>query len=343
VVALLVGTSIVAGQLLAAGAEPRKGNGLPVFATGTVPAAEYIVSTMDGERYAQVAVDPTLARPAHDFNGEIGQAAYAGSRPLFSWLAWAASGGGRSGAVAWAMVVLSVLSAGLLVLAVAAHGVRRGGNALWAWLVVLLPGTIAVLESPGEGDLLATALVLTGLLLWLDGERAELAIGVFALAALTRETTLLVPAALLLHAVLRRQRIRLGLLLPIGTYATWVVILRLRVGAWPTADGGPNLGLPFSAVREALRAWQVWEVLTLLLLGALVAAAWGRLAEPVKLIVACYLALFTVFGVHVMAFWWAFGRVLLPAYALCVASLLPSSGKEWASRRPKASPARISP
>jgi hypothetical protein len=125
-VGLLLASLIVGREIAAAKADPAPGKGLPVFGEGLLPAAEQVVSTLDGERYAQLAADPTLARPADSFRGNVIQAAYIASRPLFSWLAWLASVGGRPWALGWTMVVLSVLSAGVLVLAVALLAGRNG-------------------------------------------------------------------------------------------------------------------------------------------------------------------------------------------------------------------------
>ncbi|MEY2570961.1 MAG: hypothetical protein QOE63_1311, partial [Acidimicrobiaceae bacterium] len=194
---------------------------------------------------------------------------------------------------------------------------------LWLWVAFGLPGVLAVLTSPGEGDLLATGLVLLGYVWWTQDDRRWPAIVAFSLAALTRETTLLVPAALALDELVRHRRIILRLAIPFATYAAWVAIVRARVGFLPSDGGGDNFTLPFVGLADSVPHWGTPEIASVVLLGVLVIVAWSRLPAIGRLVVALYLALFTVLAVYAAAFWWAFGRILLPAYVIAMVELLP--------------------
>lgn len=53
---------------------------------------ESVLARGDGQTFAALAQDPTLARP-EVFRGPPAEAAYRAQRPLLGWLAWALSGG----------------------------------------------------------------------------------------------------------------------------------------------------------------------------------------------------------------------------------------------------------
>lgn len=286
-----------------------------------LPAPERIVSYMDGERYAQLGVDPLLLHPATDFPGLPKTAAYIGSKPLMSWLAWAASGGGRASSIAWALIVLSVLSAGALVAALALLAARVGRDPLWACLAIGTPGVLAVLTAPGEGDLLATALVLLGLMWWMQARSARAA-GVFVLAALARETMLVVPAALFLHRLLTARRVERRLLIPFAVYVGWFTYVRVRTGELPTASAAGSLRF-VTGFADSISHWGAPEYLSGLLFVGLVGLAWVRLPTEWRLIVGLYAAMMLSFDTETGAFWWAFGRILLPAYLLTLVVLFP--------------------
>ena len=65
--------------------------------------------------------------------------AYRYQRPLYGWLGWIASGG-QPAAVAWALVVVTVLSATALVAASGRWIIDHGGDPRWALLLPLVPG-----------------------------------------------------------------------------------------------------------------------------------------------------------------------------------------------------------
>lgn len=322
-IALLVAAAITGQELRKAVDAPAQGNEVPVFGTRPLAAPEQIVASMDGQRFAQIAVDPTLSHPDTDFFGNRGETAYRGSRPIFSWMAWVGSAGGRTGVLAWTLIVLSFFSLAVLVWAAGLLATARGRSPLWAWVVVVSPGVLSVLTSPGEGDLLAVGFVLLGLIWWSQPERRDVATVAFVLGGLTRETTLLIPAALLLRDLVTARRLSLRLLWPFGAYAAWVVFVRVRVGVFPSEGGGDNFTLPFVGLRDSIPYWGGAEWLSVALLIGLVLVAWPRLDSIGRLLIALHLALFSVLATYAAGFWWAFGRVLLPAYVIALVELLP--------------------
>jgi hypothetical protein len=321
VIGLAVSGLLIGREVHAAGDRTGGGLGLPVFSAPVTPA-ERVVAYMDGERYAQLATDPLLAHPSVDFNGNLEQAAYIGARPLLSWAAWLLSVGGRLD-LAWAMLVLTWMTAGALVVATAARAIARRRDPLWAWAVVLLPGAIAVLTSPGEGDLLATALAVGGLVLWQGGTRRSLAVVLLSLAAVTRETTLLVPAAIALHILVRDRRIEWRLVCPLAAYIGWVAFVLARTGYLPSDSGAGTMAVPLSFVRDSVPYWGPPEVLSIVVFLALAVAVWGRLDVESRLVLLGSVGLFALLAQPAAAFWWAFARILLPAYVLLAVELAP--------------------
>jgi hypothetical protein len=131
----------------------------------------------------------------------------------------------------WSILAVNLAAVGAAAVAVG-HLARRLGTTAWAGLVV--PLTPAMVESV-EGSLAdapAFSLALWGAVVW--RRRPWLAASLFALAALSRETTLVVPLACALVA--RRER-RASMLAPIGVFAVWMFIVTL----WLPATPGSNL------------------------------------------------------------------------------------------------------
>jgi hypothetical protein len=115
-------------------------------------------------------------------------------------------------------------------------------------------------------DALAIALVVCGLALYLERDRPgrlAWAAAAFAAAALTKEITLLAPAALAVAAVARRRDWRTAAtIVGPGAIATaaWAVYVRARLG-WPSTKveelTGPLRGF-FDAYRKGWRPFGDW-------------------------------------------------------------------------------------
>jgi hypothetical protein len=199
---------------------------------------------LDGQQFYAVARDPFHPRAVAP---SLDTPRYRYQRPLYPLLAWLLhpSGGGPGLVVAFVAVSLAGLFLGGLAMG-ALSDVLRGPPWL-ALLYPLLPGSVwAVTSSVADG--LAVSLCLVTIVATIRGH-SRLAWVAAVAAVLTRETTILVPLALLLA---RRRREDLPLLiLPGLAIAAWLVVVRLAV----PAGGLPSehLVLPFTGLVDAMR------------------------------------------------------------------------------------------
>ena len=126
----------------------------------------------------------------------------------------------RSGApLVWAMFAVNLLAIGAAAVALGRLATRLGGS---AWVGVLIGFCPALVESlqGSLADGLAFALALWGIVMW----RRQIVAGVvlFTLAALTRETSLVVPAACFVVADARQRR---WLVIPPLVYVGWMFLV----------------------------------------------------------------------------------------------------------------------
>jgi hypothetical protein len=285
----------------------------------------------DGQLFATHAADPFLDRP-EVIRGGPEEQAYRFQRPLYGWLGWLASGG-QPGAVPWAVVTLTVASVVALVVGAGRILADRGADARLALVLLAAPGVLADLQRVGP-EALGTLLVLVGVAMW-TRRRPGLAatagpVACFAAAGLCRETLLLVPAALLLHDLVRgpeaadRRRALLAGLAVVAPYAGWVLALRAVLGAWPsgTVDGRLSV-VPFAGLVDAVGSWTTLDLLFVAaVLGTAGLALLRRAGEPrLRWIVTAHLLLAATLGEPVWASWRDWGRVLLPLTAVTLLAL----------------------
>ena len=147
----------------------------------------------------------------------------------------------------YAMVLVNVVALVVGGVALGAIALRLGGPPWLAGLYPLLPGALYSLAD-GVADGLAVALSLVTIALFLDG-RTRLACCAAVAAVLTRETTILVPLALVL-ATRRRSDLPL-LVAPAAALACLLVVVRLAVPGGGVAPEG--LVFPFSGLIDAIR------------------------------------------------------------------------------------------
>jgi hypothetical protein len=109
-----------------------------------------------------------------------------------------------------------------------------------------------------------------------------------------------------------------ALVIPFLAYATWVVVVRVRVGFWPFAARSNRLTLvPFSGVVHSVQhstnrgTAVAWVMVGLVVVVA--ALAWGRRGEWYALVVA-FLLMAPFLGADVWKRPADFGRVLLPLF-----------------------------
>ncbi|MCU1451215.1 MAG: hypothetical protein JWP02_3385 [Acidimicrobiales bacterium] len=317
--------AILVGTLLGVARTPaRPGTGFLVRTfDGRTSLLDRQLVRGDGQAYAALARDPGLRRP-DVFRGGPQEAAYRAQRPLYSYLAWAASGG-RPGAVPLALLGINLLAAAGAAAAVAALSVALGSP--W-WLgpaVLLLPGALVPLNW-STADVLGLAIAVAGLWLWVRPQRRTwLAAACFAAAGLCRETYLVVPFALGVEALWRhRDGIRpilVSLVLTPVPYLAWIVVVHARYGAWPLgsrlgAATAHRLAAPGFGIIEAAHGWGPSEIFNAAALVVIFALAVRRRRPWIFGVVAGYAALALVLGRDVWDFWHAFSRILLPLEVL---------------------------
>lgn len=287
----------------------------------------------DGQIFALQATDPALRRMEQFGSPNPADHAYRWQRPLYGWLGWAASLG-QPRWVPEALVGLTVLSAVGLTLAVGAAVRRAGGDSRWALVVVLLPGVIFNLTHVGP-ETFATALLVVGWSRWRGAQGARwAAIGLFALAGLARETSLVVPAALAVAESwpsLRRRRWRQAwdaswrLATAALPLVIWVAFLRVRIGVLPEPNNEALLTpVPFSGLLAASSSWSAvtFGVVCVMLVPSIVAVVRAR-ESGLRMAIGGFLLLGAFTGELPWSRSSIFGRVFLPMVALSLLVILP--------------------
>gem|GEM_PF-5502096 len=281
----------------------------PAFrGVGSGPGA--MLNAHDGQAFGSLGLDPLLRRPT-EWGGGRAEMAYRAARPLLGWLVMLTSFGSVTvagwGLLVWTAVGIGVMAAGALVLA--DHWGRQGD---WVAFLLLLPGVVGQIMFGGLPDALATGLVLFGLAWWLKG-RDRWAIVALCLAALCRETTLLVTLALFLPLFLagdRRRAIRL--LAPFAAYVGWVGVVWLRVGALPSEAPQGRISLPPGNYLAVVGSWSWVEVVSAAIIIVLGVVAWRRApCREVRLLVLLSALFAATFSPAVLRSW-DFARPLLP-------------------------------
>jgi hypothetical protein len=275
---------------------------------GSGPGA--MLNAHDGQAFGSLALDPLLSRPT-EWGGGRAEMAYRAARPLLGWLVMLTSFGSATaagwGLLAWTAIGIGVMAAGALVLA--DHWGRQGD---WVPLLLLLPGVVGQIMFGGLSDALATGLALFGLAWWLKG-RDRLAIVVLCLAALCRETTLLVTLALFLSLFVAGDRRRaMRLLIPFAAYVGWIGVVWLRVGALPNDAPQGRISVPPGNYMAVVGSWSWVEVASAAIIAVLAIVAWRRApCRDVRLLVVLSALFAATFSPAVLRSW-DFARPLLP-------------------------------
>lgn len=198
----------------------------------------------DGQQFYAMARDPFHP---HAVAPSLDNAQYRYQRPLYPALAWLLHPQGGGPGLIWALAIVSL--SGLLLGALAMGALAEHLRAP-PWLAVLypvLPGAVWTVTS-SVADGLAVSLCLVTIVATLRG-RSGLAVLAATAAVLTRETTILVPLALVLA---RRQRQDLPLLVVPGlVIAGWLMVVHVTVpsGGIPTE----RLWWPLTGLLDAAR------------------------------------------------------------------------------------------
>jgi hypothetical protein len=234
---------------------------------------------------------------------------------------------------------MTILGAGLLALAAGLFLEERGLNARLGGLLVLTPGVVASITGLVP-EPLGFALAL--LALWAYGrDRLVPAVVLFALAALTRETMLLVPAFLAVAALRARRWDRVaGLATVFSAWAAWTAVVRIRFHAWPWSGRSDRFTAPLVGFVRSLPDMR-WPVVTLgcaavaVVFAVICVRRLGR--DPLAPIALVYALSGTVLSVPMWHRWDGFGRVLIPLYVLGgIVALTALSGRGRAGSVPEA-------
>ena len=285
----------------------------------------------DGQSSVALARDPSLSHP-HVFLGGNDQAAFRAGRPLQGYLGWMFS----LGRPEWAEE--GVAAATLLGCAVAVGGcaelLRRRRLNPWLALIILeLPGSLAAIRQFGP-ELIGLGLAFFAIAC-LEDDKVGLAILLFTLAGLARETYLLIP---LVYMFFRRDW---RLLWPVAAWLSWSVVPWIRFGAWgPNAspNGSRLITLPFIGLARAFGEMR-FAPLSLLLIAAvplLVLVCLRKApADPLTHVVVVYSAFSIFMGQAVWNWWASFSRPLLPLTACALIVLAASMARAQTAAQPK--------
>jgi hypothetical protein len=239
---------------------------LPFAHSGRVPAGLHVFGSngYDGQFYYRLALDPAnLHRTAFGIRLDH---PYRLERIGYPALAWLVSLG-HYGLVPVALLLVNVLALFAIGLLGGMLAIDSGRHAMWG---LLLAGYFGFFKSVGNdlAEPVAAACLLGGILAY---RRAHPAVAglLFGYGALTRETVIIVPLAIVLvrltDAVLGgfrgRSRFRpsaddLAWCLPLAVFAGWQLVLRATTGrliVLSGVDDNAHGGLPFTQFGNAMR------------------------------------------------------------------------------------------
>jgi len=251
----LAGTAVAFGLLLLDVRASGAGIVRPIQAGADGPSAEIIRHDfpdatlpdgvgLDGQQFYAIARDPWHPDQVAP---SLGAPRYRYQRPLFPVAAWLLHPSGGGPGLVYAMVLVNLVGLFGGGLALGAISLRLRGPPWLAGLFPVLPGAVWSLFD-GVADGLAVALSLVTIALFLDG-RTRLAACAAVAAVLTRETTILVPLALVLST---RRRADLPLIMaPAVALAALFLAVRLFVPAG--GEAAESLVIPLSGLVDAIR------------------------------------------------------------------------------------------
>jgi hypothetical protein len=188
----------------------------------------------DGQFAYQIAVNPTGAAPFLDIP------AYRYQRIVYPLMARVLSLG-NAAVVPWMMIVINIVSLLLGTLATESILAGHGKNRWYALAFGLFTGQMLSLRLDLT-EPLAFMLAQWGVL-YFDRRKFGWSGLFFALAALTRELTLLFPAACALALILNDRKLLKGAvwgLAVLAPFAGWQILLYQWLGKWGVSSGGAS-------------------------------------------------------------------------------------------------------
>jgi hypothetical protein len=306
------------------------GNWTALFCTGAgaplppeVDAGTYRVPPRggyDGQYYRLLAHDPFLARNYARF---VDSPQFRFRRCLVPMAAWLLALG-QEPWIDRAYIAVEMLFIAMGTYWCARLLVRRGRPAWWGLFFVVVPATLASFDRMLlDGPLTA---LFAGFWLYCEEERWTRVWVLAALAGLTRETGLLLPAALVADRLLRRDWRGAGRFAACAVPSlAWYALLAAR---FPASGRVHEIGIPLWNLARRLLVFRpyydpvgqaVLRVTDFLAVAGLIACvilAALRLRkqpmEPVTICAGLYAGLALILGPAVMADPFAFGRVISP-------------------------------
>jgi hypothetical protein len=214
-------------------------------------------SGYDGQFYYRLAINPlNFHQTAYGITIDAPYRFMRIGYPVVTWLV----SFGQSSLVPWMLVAVNAAAIGALGYIGGRLAIQGGRHAAWG---LLLPGYFGLVTSlcRDTAEPVAAAAMLAGVLA-IRLRRRRLAALLLAFGALTRETVMVLVAAIAIVRVIGFLRRRYGpgrddlvWVLPAAVFAGWELLVLLFTGTVPVlSDGGRNAGMPFIAPFEALKS-----------------------------------------------------------------------------------------
>ncbi len=201
----------------------------------------------DGAFFYAIARDPLATAQAHTL---LAQAPYYWGHPLYGWLAWLASAGGRADAVPDALLAVGLLA--IMARWRRAERARPGdpGWSAWGGLGVALNPGLVFSVNHDTSEPVGTAFLLLALGAYVRGRRGWATV-LLAVLCFAKEPLVLVPLTIAVWELWRTRRAPLvaAAVVPAGL---WWIYLRIHLGAFPFGQGSERLTAPFLGWERGL-------------------------------------------------------------------------------------------
>jgi hypothetical protein len=206
-------------------------------------------SGFDGMAFFQLALNP-FSRSQSTHGLTLDNPPYRQQRIGYPLIVWLLSGFGNVRLVLWMLVIVNIIAAAVVGFSGGVLARQFGVHALWGVLFALYPGFLLSL-SRDTCEIVACAFVLAGV----AATRPALSALLMSCAVLTRETTLVIVAALAFEWLIRRTRPFVVWAIPAAVFALWQAYLGFVWGTVPVRAGSFALAVPFGEyVQHVVKA-----------------------------------------------------------------------------------------
>jgi hypothetical protein len=285
----------------------------------------------DGQFNYRFALNPFSNQPVL-YGISVDQPAYRYQRIFYPFLTWVLTLGNRR-LVPIVFVLINLLSACAITALAAVYSLGQGRNSYWSLAIGLYPGFL-LSYALDLGHTLEVLLLFSAL--FLTRRKDFWAAVLLTCAVLTRETAVILAAAVCAVALFQRWECWYVYLLPIGVFAAWQVFVFLFWRGVPILVQGESLVLPLTGFVSALAScWQrgdifgIFMLAAVLCLGTAVLFAVWRSPVPafVKLAWLIYSAMVVMLSFTVWAKFNGYLRGLSEWYFFGYLILLPVMGR----------------